>query len=182
MVDPHGRPEHVLDGLAQHLPGVGPGPRHRLVQQPGQLLGPGPARRRPVPQPVQGVHHQLDDLVAELPHLVGGRVSGEWEAQRPWTVLFAGRVPGLIPVATPVPPPSYAEADVPRRRSNAAMDQDRRPENLLGVVLDAYWTSLDHDPLSTLLLTALLSLGGVLVVLLAHILGDLAGQLAQLLS
>jgi hypothetical protein len=62
------------------------------------------------------------------------------------------------------------------------MDQDRRPENLLGVVLDAYWTSLDHDPLSTLLLTALLSLGGVLVVLLAHILGDLAGQLAQLLS
>ncbi|HEV2896113.1 MAG TPA: hypothetical protein VG411_20390 [Actinomycetota bacterium] len=62
------------------------------------------------------------------------------------------------------------------------MDQDRRPENLLGVVLDAYWTSLAHDPLSTLLLTALLSLGGVLVVLLAHILGDLAGQLAQLLS
>ena len=62
------------------------------------------------------------------------------------------------------------------------MDQDRRPENLLGVVLDAYWTSLAHDPLSTLLLTGLLSLGGVLVVLLAHILGDLAGQLAQLLS
>jgi hypothetical protein len=62
------------------------------------------------------------------------------------------------------------------------MDQDRRPENLLGVVLDAYWTSLAHDPLSTLLLTALLSLGGVLVVLLVHILGDLAGQLAQLLS
>jgi hypothetical protein len=62
------------------------------------------------------------------------------------------------------------------------MDQDRRPENLLGVVLDAYWTSLAHDPLSTLLLTALLSLSGVLVVLLAHILGDLVGQLAQLLS
>src|SRR5918995_4609329 len=112
----------------------------------------------------------------------GGRVRGGWEAQRPWTVLVAGRVPGLILVATPVPPPSYAEADVPRRRSNAAMDQDRRPENLLGVVLDAYWTSLDHDPLSTLLLTALLSLGGVPVVRLAHILGDLAGQLAQLLS
>lgn len=62
------------------------------------------------------------------------------------------------------------------------MDQDRRPEHLLGVVLDAYWTSLAHDPLSTLLLTALLSLGGVLVVLLAHILGDLAGQLVGLLS
>ena len=46
------------------------------------------------------------------------------------------------------------------------MDQERRPENLLGVVLDAYWTSLACDPLSTLLLTALVSLGGVLVVLL----------------
>ena len=62
------------------------------------------------------------------------------------------------------------------------MDQDRRPESLLGVVLDAYWTSLAHDPLSTLLLTALLSLGGVLVVLLGHIVSDLAGQLVQLLS
>jgi hypothetical protein len=62
------------------------------------------------------------------------------------------------------------------------MDEERRPQNLLGVVLDAYWTSLAHDPLSTLLLTALLSLGGILVVLLAHILGDLAGQLVRLLS
>jgi hypothetical protein len=62
------------------------------------------------------------------------------------------------------------------------MDQDRHPENLPGMLLDAYWTSLAHDPLSTLLLTALLSLGGVLVVLLGHILGDLAGQLAGLLS
>jgi hypothetical protein len=62
------------------------------------------------------------------------------------------------------------------------MDEDRRPQNLLGVVLDAYWTSLAHDPLSTLLLTCLLSLGGVLVVLLAHILGNLAGQLVRLLS
>ena len=47
------------------------------------------------------------------------------------------------------------------------MDQERRPENLLGVLLDAYWTSLAHDPLPALLLTGLLSLGGVLVVLLA---------------
>jgi hypothetical protein len=62
------------------------------------------------------------------------------------------------------------------------MDEERRPQNLLGVVLDAYWTSLAHDPLSTLLLTALLSLGGILVVLLAHIIGDLAGQLVRLLS
>ena len=50
------------------------------------------------------------------------------------------------------------------------------------------WCSTPTGPPSpttrcpTLLLTALLSLGGVLVVLLAHILGDLAGQLVQLLS
>ena len=62
------------------------------------------------------------------------------------------------------------------------MDQERRPENLLGVVLDAYWTSLASDPLSTLLLTALLSLGGVLVVLLGQIVGDLVAQLARVLS
>ena len=62
------------------------------------------------------------------------------------------------------------------------MDQERRPESLFGVVLDAYWTSLAHDPLSTLLLNGLLSLGGVLVVLLGHIVGDLVAQLVRLLS
>lgn len=62
------------------------------------------------------------------------------------------------------------------------MDQERRPENLLGVVLDAYWTSLAHDPLSTLLLTGLLALGGVLVVLLGHIVADLVSQLVRLLT
>jgi len=62
------------------------------------------------------------------------------------------------------------------------MDQERRPENLLGVVLDAYWTSLASDPLSTLLLTALVSLGGVLVVLLGQIVGDLVAQLVRVLA
>ena len=62
------------------------------------------------------------------------------------------------------------------------MDQDRRPEHLLGVLLDAYWTSLASDPLPALLLTGLLSLAGVLVVLLGHVLGDLAGQLLALLG
>jgi hypothetical protein len=62
------------------------------------------------------------------------------------------------------------------------MDQERRPENLLGVVLDAYWTSLASDPLSTLLLTAMVSLGGVLVVLLGQIVGDLVAQLVRVLS
>ena len=62
------------------------------------------------------------------------------------------------------------------------MDQERRPENLLGVLLDAYWTSLASDPFSTLLLTALLSLAGVLVVFLGHIVADLVGQLVRVLS
>jgi hypothetical protein len=62
------------------------------------------------------------------------------------------------------------------------MDQERPPENLLGVLLDAYWTSLASDPLPALLLTGLLSLGGVLVVLLGHIVGDLVGSLVQALS
>jgi hypothetical protein len=62
------------------------------------------------------------------------------------------------------------------------MDQERRPENLLGVLLDAYWTSLAHDPLPALLLTGLVSLGGILVVLLGHIVVDLVGQLVALLS
>jgi hypothetical protein len=62
------------------------------------------------------------------------------------------------------------------------MDTDRRPENLLGVMLDAYWTSLASDPLPALLLTGLLSLAGVLVVLLGQIVGDLIGQLLRFLS
>jgi hypothetical protein len=62
------------------------------------------------------------------------------------------------------------------------MDQERPPENLLGVLLDAYWTSLAHDPLPALLLTGLLSLGGVLMVLLGHIVGDLVASLVQALT
>jgi hypothetical protein len=61
------------------------------------------------------------------------------------------------------------------------MDEQRPPENLLGVLLDAYWTSLASDPLPALLLTGLLSLAGILVVLLGHIVGDLVGQLLDLL-
>ena len=61
------------------------------------------------------------------------------------------------------------------------MDQDRRPEHLLGVLLDAYWTSLASDPLPALLLTGLLSLAGVLVVLLGQIVGDLVVALVRAL-
>jgi hypothetical protein len=62
------------------------------------------------------------------------------------------------------------------------MHHDQRPESLLGVVLDAYWTSLASDPLPALLLTGLLSLAGVLVVLLGHIAVDVAARLVQVLS
>jgi hypothetical protein len=62
------------------------------------------------------------------------------------------------------------------------MDQERPPQNLLGVLLDAYWTSLASDPLPALLLTGLLSLAGVLVVLLGHIVVDLVGQVTAALS
>jgi hypothetical protein len=62
------------------------------------------------------------------------------------------------------------------------MDHDRRPENLLGVVLDAYWTSLASDPLPALLLTGLLSLAGVLVVLLGHIAVDVVARVVEALS
>ena len=61
------------------------------------------------------------------------------------------------------------------------MDGDGRPDSLVGVVLDAYWTSLAHEPLPALLLTALLSLAGVLVVLLGHLVVDLVGQLVRAL-
>jgi hypothetical protein len=59
-------------------------------------------------------------------------------------------------------------------------ERDRGPSNLLGVLLDAYWTSLVDDPLSALLFTALMSLAGVLVVLLGHIAVYLFGQLVAL--
>jgi len=59
--------------------------------------------------------------------------------------------------------------------------RDRGPRNLLGVLLDAYWTSLADDPLSALLFTALTSLAGVLLFLLAHIAVYLLGQLMAVL-
>jgi hypothetical protein len=58
-------------------------------------------------------------------------------------------------------------------------DGGRGPKNLVGVVLDAYWTSLANDPLAALLFTALLSLAGVLLLLLGHVVVDLIGQLVR---
>ncbi len=62
------------------------------------------------------------------------------------------------------------------------MDEERRPESLPGVVLDAYWASLANDPLAALVLTGLVSLAGVLAVLLGHIVVDLVGQLFAALA
>ena len=81
------------------------------------------------------------------------------------------------PAAWHAPPTGRGRLPYPEE-----MDHDRRPENLLGVVLDAYWTSLASDPLPALLLTGLLSLAGVLAVLLGHIVAGLIGQLVGYLS
>jgi hypothetical protein len=72
-----------------------------------------------------------------------------------------------------VPPPGPAATVI------GDVDGEGGPQNLLGVLLDAYWTSLADDPLAALLLTALLSLVGVLALLLGHIVVDLVGQLLQ---
>lgn len=60
-------------------------------------------------------------------------------------------------------------------------DRPRGPRNLLAVLFDAYWRSLADDPLATLLLMALLSLAGVLLVLLWHVAVYLFAQLAAVL-
>ena len=84
-------------------------------------------------------------------------------------------------MTTPVTPVPYPEPDEPLVKAGAVDQDRRRPEHLLGVLLDAYWSSLASDPLPALLLTGLLSLAGVLVVLLGHIVGDLAAQVLALL-
>jgi hypothetical protein len=62
------------------------------------------------------------------------------------------------------------------------VDGERRPDSLVGVVLDAYWTSLASDPVPALVVTALLSLAGVLAVLLGHLVVELVGQLLRALA
>jgi hypothetical protein len=66
----------------------------------------------------------------------------------------------------------------PPPTSSLVADRDRGPENLVGVLLAAYWTSLADDPLPALLFTALVSVAGVLLVLLGSIAVYLFGQLA----
>jgi hypothetical protein len=70
-----------------------------------------------------------------------------------------------------------------RRRDPRVLpgDRPRGPRNLLAVLFDAYWRSLADDPLATLLLMALLSLAGVLLVLLWHVAVYLFAQLAAVL-
>jgi hypothetical protein len=68
-----------------------------------------------------------------------------------------------------------------RRRRRREGGRPHGPRNLLAVLFDAYWRSLADDPLATLLLMALLSLAGVLLVLLWHVAAYLFGQLAAVL-
>lgn len=46
--------------------------------------------------------------------------------------------PGAVHVATAVRAASYPEPDGPGEE--AGMNQERSPEDLLGLLLDAYWT------------------------------------------
>jgi len=71
-----------------------------------------------------------------------------------------------------------------RRRRDPRVSPGGRPlgpRNLLAVLFDAYWRSLADDPLATLLLMALLSLAGVLLVLLWYVAVYLFAQLAAVL-
>jgi hypothetical protein len=73
--------------------------------------------------------------------------------------------------------PAGAAGPTPRLEGGRAPG----PRSLLAVLLDAYWRSLADDPLATLLLMALLSLAGVLLVLLWHVAVYLFAQLAAVL-
>ena len=176
MVDPHGWPEDVGDGLAQHHLGSllarGTGspssrPRARPAAPAAGKFG----------SPARGVHHQVDDLVAEPPHLPGRK------GQR-------GRGQGFGPsVSSPPGSPGHPSGDsprtgaVPRTGRTSPTEPPGGPGTAsrepLGVLLDAYWTLLAHDPLPALLQTGLVSLGGVLMVLLGHIVGDLVAKPVQ---
>jgi hypothetical protein len=59
--------------------------------------------------------------------------------------------------------------------------RDPGPENLPGILLQAFWRSLADDPVATLLLMASASLGGVVLVLLGLVVGGLLGVLVALL-
>ena len=66
------------------------------------------------------------------------------------------------------------------------LGDDRRavgppPRNLVAILLDAYWTSLEDDPLPALLFTALVSVAGVLLLLFGDIVIFLLGRLVVIL-
>ena len=62
--------------------------------------------------------------------------------------------------------------------SRLVADRDRGSENLVGVLPAGYWTPLADHPLPALLLTALASLAGMLLVLLGSL---VVYQFSQLL-
>jgi hypothetical protein len=94
----------------------------------------------------------------------------------------------LVPLAAAATAAAVLARWLPARRRRrevialpAAAARPRGPSNLLAVLLDAYWRSLADDPLATLLLMALVSLAGVLLFLLWHVVAYLFGQLTALL-
>jgi hypothetical protein len=57
------------------------------------------------------------------------------------------------------------------------MPVPRRPNNLVGILLETYWTALADDPLSALLFTALASTAIVLLALVVDVVVFLIVQL-----
>jgi hypothetical protein len=90
-------------------------------------------------------------------------------------ISIMGGMPEVDPGAGHVRP--AGEALGPPSTPSLVADRDRGPEDLVGILLHAYWKSLADDPLSALLFTALASLGGVLLVLLGSIAVYLVSQL-----
>lgn len=57
------------------------------------------------------------------------------------------------------------------------MPLPRRPNNLVGILLDTYWTALADDPLSALLFVVLASTAIVLLALVVDVAAFLVAQL-----
>jgi hypothetical protein len=68
-------------------------------------------------------------------------------------------------------------ACLPVKEARSAMLDPWRPQNLVGILLNTYWTALADDPLSALLFTALASTAIVLLALVVDVAAFLVAQL-----
>jgi hypothetical protein len=66
---------------------------------------------------------------------------------------------------------------LPGKEARSAMPLPRRPNNLVGILLETYWSALADDPLSALLFTALASTAIVLLALVVDVVVFLIVQL-----